>query len=41
MGNPQRRKKMHAGDTHLRRRWRTRSRKRDLDEVIKLSTMIV
>ncbi|XP_055683868.1 zinc finger protein 593 homolog [Lutzomyia longipalpis] len=33
MGKPQRRKKMHSGDTHLRRRWRTRSRKKDLDEI--------
>lgn len=35
MGQPQRRKKMHSGDTHLRRRWRLRSRKKDLDEVTK------
>lgn len=34
MGQPQRRKKHHSGDTHLQRRWRTRSRKRDLDQVI-------
>ncbi|KAL9884311.1 zinc finger protein 593 homolog [Glossina fuscipes fuscipes] len=33
MGMAQKRKKMHSGDTHLRRRWRTRSRKRDLDEI--------
>lgn len=33
MGQPQRRKKHHSGDTHLVRRWRTRSRKRDLDQV--------
>lgn len=33
MGMVQKRKKMHSGDTHLRRRWRVRSRKRDLDEV--------
>lgn len=33
MGKPQRRKKMHWGDTHLQRRWRTRSRNRDLDLV--------
>ncbi|XP_055710257.1 zinc finger protein 593 homolog [Phlebotomus papatasi] len=33
MGKPQRRHKMHSGDTHLRRRWRTRSRKKDLDEI--------
>ncbi|GAB0096750.1 Zinc finger protein 593 homolog [Sergentomyia squamirostris] len=33
MGKPQRRRKMHSGDTHLRRRWRTRSRKRDLDQI--------
>lgn len=33
MGKPQRRKKVHFGDTHLARRWRTRSRKRDLDQV--------
>uniref|UniRef100_A0A1B0G8P2 Zinc finger protein 593 homolog n=1 Tax=Glossina morsitans morsitans TaxID=37546 RepID=A0A1B0G8P2_GLOMM len=24
---------MHSGDTHLRRRWRTRNRRRDLDEI--------
>uniref|UniRef100_A0A182NCK5 Zinc finger protein 593 homolog n=1 Tax=Anopheles dirus TaxID=7168 RepID=A0A182NCK5_9DIPT len=24
---------MHSGDTHLRRRWRLRSRKKDLDEI--------
>lgn len=30
---PYARKKMHSGDTHLRRRWRLRSRKRDLDEI--------
>lgn len=34
MGQPQRRRKMHSGDTHLRRRWRLRSRKKDLDEVL-------
>lgn len=33
MGKPQRRKKMHYGDTHLQRRWRTRNRQKDLDEV--------
>lgn len=33
MGKPQRRKKMHWGDTHLQRRWRTRNRNRDLDLV--------
>lgn len=33
MGKPQRRRKVHYGDTHLVRRWRTRSRKRDLDLV--------
>lgn len=33
MGKPQRRKKMHFGDTHLQRRWRTRNRHRDLDLV--------
>ncbi|XP_058122727.1 zinc finger protein 593 homolog [Anopheles ziemanni] len=30
---PYRRKKMHDGNTHLRRRWRLRSRKKDLDEI--------
>lgn len=30
---PYARKKMHSGDTHLRRRWRLRSRKKDLDEI--------
>uniref|UniRef100_A0A1A9UW44 Zinc finger protein 593 homolog n=1 Tax=Glossina austeni TaxID=7395 RepID=A0A1A9UW44_GLOAU len=33
MGMAQKRKKMHSGDTHLRRRWRTRNRRRDLDEI--------
>lgn len=33
MGKPQRRRKVHYGDTHLARRWRVRSRKRDLDQV--------
>lgn len=33
MGKPQRRRKVHFGDTHLQRRWRTRNRKRDLDLV--------
>lgn len=33
MGKPQRRRKVHFGDTHLQRRWRTRSRKQDLDQV--------
>lgn len=28
---PYARKKMHDGDTHLRRRWRLRSRTRDMD----------
>lgn len=28
------RKKYHYGDTHLKRRWRVRNRKKDLDEVI-------
>lgn len=35
MGGPYRRKKMHSGDTHLRRRWRLRSRTKDLDAVRK------
>ena len=35
MGMPQRRKKMHYGDTHLQRRWRVRNRKRDLDQIDK------
>ncbi|XP_055548161.1 zinc finger protein 593 homolog [Wyeomyia smithii] len=30
---PYARKKMHDGDTHLRRRWRLRNRKKDLDEI--------
>ncbi|XP_052865052.1 zinc finger protein 593 homolog [Anopheles cruzii] len=30
---PYARKKMHSGDTHLRRRWRLRNRKKDLDEI--------
>lgn len=33
---PQKRRKMHSGDTHLRRGWRVRSRKRDMDEVCSL-----
>lgn len=33
MGKPQRRRKVHYGDTHLQRRWRTRNRSRDLDLV--------
>lgn len=33
MGRPERRRKVHYGDTHLQRRWRVRSRKRDLDLV--------
>jgi hypothetical protein len=27
------RKKYHYGDTHLRKRWRTKRKKKDLDEV--------
>lgn len=27
------RKKYHHGDTHLKRRWRVRNRKKDLDEI--------
>ena len=34
MPGPYRKKKTHFGDTHLQRRWRTRNRKKDLDEVI-------
>uniref|UniRef100_A0A182T181 Zinc finger protein 593 homolog n=1 Tax=Anopheles maculatus TaxID=74869 RepID=A0A182T181_9DIPT len=30
---PYARKKMHSGDTHLRRRWRLRNRRKDLDEI--------
>jgi len=30
---PQKRKHYHKGDTHLRRRWRVRNRKRDLDQI--------
>ncbi|XP_014283499.1 zinc finger protein 593 homolog [Halyomorpha halys] len=33
MPGPYRRKKTHYGDTHLQRRWRTRNRKRDLDQI--------
>ncbi|XP_067634640.1 zinc finger protein 593 homolog [Eurosta solidaginis] len=33
MGMVQKRKKMHYGDTHLRRRWRVRNRTRDLDQI--------
>lgn len=38
MGKPQRRRKVHFGDTHLQRRWRTRNRKRDLDMVSLISS---
>lgn len=37
MGKPQRRRKVHFGDTHLARRWRVRNRKRDLD-LVRLDT---
>ncbi|CAH2052390.1 unnamed protein product, partial [Iphiclides podalirius] len=30
---PYKRKKYHQGDTHLKRRWRVRNRKKDLDEI--------
>lgn len=30
---PYKRKKYHNGDTHLKRRWRVRNRKKDLDEI--------
>lgn len=33
MPGPQRRKKYHRGDTHLKKRWRTKRRTKDLDEV--------
>uniref|UniRef100_A0A0K8TQY1 Zinc finger protein 593 homolog n=1 Tax=Tabanus bromius TaxID=304241 RepID=A0A0K8TQY1_TABBR len=33
MGMVQKRKKMHSGDTHLKRRWRVRNRRRDLDQI--------
>lgn len=33
MPGPYRRKKTHFGDTHLQRRWRTKNRKKDLDEI--------
>ncbi|XP_037072523.1 zinc finger protein 593 homolog [Pollicipes pollicipes] len=33
MPGPQRRKKMHHGDTHLKKRWRLRCRTKDLDEI--------
>ncbi|XP_073980346.1 zinc finger protein 593 homolog [Rhodnius prolixus] len=33
MPGPYRRKKIHFGDTHLRKRWRTKRRKKDLDEI--------
>lgn len=27
------RKKYHVGDTHLKKRWRVRNRKKDLDQI--------
>ncbi|XP_023946008.1 zinc finger protein 593 homolog [Bicyclus anynana] len=30
---PYKRKKYHNGDTHLKKRWRVRNRKKDLDEI--------
>ncbi|CAH2093642.1 unnamed protein product [Euphydryas editha] len=30
---PYKRKKYHQGDTHLKKRWRVRNRKKDLDEI--------
>ncbi|XP_045771291.1 zinc finger protein 593 homolog [Maniola jurtina] len=30
---PYKRKKYHVGDTHLKKRWRVRNRKKDLDEI--------
>ncbi|XP_034827644.1 zinc finger protein 593 homolog [Maniola hyperantus] len=30
---PYKRKKYHEGDTHLKKRWRVRNRKKDLDEI--------
>uniref|UniRef100_A0A0A9WPC8 Zinc finger protein 593 homolog n=1 Tax=Lygus hesperus TaxID=30085 RepID=A0A0A9WPC8_LYGHE len=33
MPGPYKRKKYHFGDTHLKKRWRTKRRKKDLDEI--------
>lgn len=33
MGGPYKRKKYHAGDTHLKKGWRTKRRTKDLDQV--------
>lgn len=30
---PYKRKKYHVGDTHLKKRWRVRNRKKDLDQI--------
>nr|XP_018915926.1 PREDICTED: zinc finger protein 593 homolog isoform X2 [Bemisia tabaci] len=33
MPGPNKRKRFHRGDTHLQRKWRTRNRTKDLDEI--------
>ncbi|KAG7163073.1 zinc finger protein 593 homolog [Homarus americanus] len=33
MGGPQRRKRHHRGDTHLKKRWRTKRRTKDMDQI--------
>lgn len=33
MGQPQKRKHYHKGDVHLRRRWKVKRRKKDLDQI--------
>jgi bud site selection protein 20 len=33
MGQPQKRKKYHAGDMHLKKQWRTKRRTKDLDQI--------
>ncbi|BES99082.1 Zinc finger protein [Nesidiocoris tenuis] len=33
MPGPYKRKKYHYGDTHLKKRWRTKRRKKDLDQI--------
>lgn len=35
------RKKMHYGDTHLKRKYRTKNRTKDLDQVPKLTSKLI
>ena len=41
MPGPYKRKKYHAGDTHIKKGWRTKRRTKDLDEVSSLPTKFV